>query len=139
MTTERPDSVRLTNVPLLGVLSARVRAGHGVFIEFAAQMTRHDILIVPTRSVEYAGSTPFGCKRVILAIEGKGCLRLPYPPGIINSGYLQDKMDFPNDADVANVTCLLNAVLTSEPEKYLASVPLYGDHVDHRDPKNQWI
>ena len=133
------DSVRLTNAPLLNLLNKRIRAGHAVFMEFAAQMTRHEILIVPTRAVEYMGATPFGNPRVILAIEGKGCLRLPYPPGQINKGYLQGKMDFPNNPDAANVTCVLNAVLATDVMAYLASVPLCGDHVDHNHPDNQWI
>jgi len=139
MTTERPDCVRLTNVPLLTLLNQRVRAGHVVFMDFAAQATCHDILIVPTRAVEYAGATPFGNRRVILAIEGKGCLRLPYPTGRINKGYLQGKMDLPNGADAANVVCAINAVLAPDTKAYLASVPLDGDHVDHRHPDNQWI
>jgi hypothetical protein len=125
------DHVRLTQRNVLRALRVRLRKDHAVFIELAAQMTRREVLIVPSRGVEYAGSTPGTVTkdRVFIAVMEKGAYLFPRPLRT-SVGYLQSKLGVENDADATNITCLINALFSLDLDKYMDGITLNGDYVD---------
>ena len=128
-TTRTGDHVRLTHRDTLRFVNERLKKGHPVYLDFAAQMTRSCVLIVPIAAVEFVGREPPHQPSAFISVEGRGAYRFAFH-GRLSVGYLGGKLSVENDCDATNLTCLFNALFADDVDKYMSNITLSDDYVD---------
>lgn len=124
------EEVRLTQPIQITNVRMMLQVEHCLYVVFAAQMTRHQLLLV-SDIIPHVGAKGFSGYHYVSLVEFGGSYPLQLH-GCLCSGYVQEKLRIENRADATNITAFLNALgHPSGARYYLENIPLIGDHVDH--------